>query len=287
MGGGFYSSMAYSAMSDSRGYKTASASQIFTSRRMDPQMDPKEANIRESRDGPDHPESVAIIVALDVTGSMGDIPMRLIREDFPKMMDAIIQRVKDPQILFMGIGDYSCDAAPLQVGQFESSTEMLTKWLTTTWLEGGGGGNSWESYSMAWLFASRHTAIDCLEKRGQKGILITIGDEPLNPEIPGEIISRYTTESQASRISSEDLYKEVCNKYHTFHINVEHVRFRDDVVGSWRQVVGQNIVTVQGAEGVAPKIAELVLDNVKHSFGTLASAPGTANHKPDDEEMML
>ena len=263
MGGGSYSTVMYRSVVANASYDTKSTAQIFTRRMIDPQMDPAEAEVRESRDSVEHPESVAIIIALDVTGSMGDIPTQLIKSDFPKLMDSIIQRgIQHPQIMFMGVGDYACDAAPLQVGQFESSTEMLIKWLTTTWLEGGGGGNSWESYSMAWLYASRHTALDCLEKRGQKGILVTIGDEPLNPDIPGNIISRYTTEKQAVTISSEELYKEVCQKYHTFHINVEHGRGDSRVAGTWKPVLGQNFVEVNNAEDVAGAIAELVIANV-------------------------
>ena len=69
-------------------------------------------------------------------------------------MDKIIQSgIKDPQVLFLAIGDHECDTSPLQVGQFESSDELLEHWLTHVWLEGGGGGNRGESYALAWHFA--------------------------------------------------------------------------------------------------------------------------------------
>src|SRR5690606_5631209 len=81
-------------------------------------------------------------------------------------------------VLFLAIGDHETDSAPLQVGQFESGDAELDLWLTRTWLEGKGGANSGESYLLAWYFASKFTKLDSLDKRGQKGFLFTIGDEP-------------------------------------------------------------------------------------------------------------
>ena len=57
-----------------------------------------------------------------------------------------------------------CDSAPLQVGQFESSDELLDKWLTNIYFEAGGGGNGGESYALAWYFAALKTATDSMEK---------------------------------------------------------------------------------------------------------------------------
>jgi uncharacterized sporulation protein YeaH/YhbH (DUF444 family) len=47
-------------------------------------MNPKGVRLRESRDSPDHPESLSVAFALDVTGSMGQIPKLLATEQFPK-----------------------------------------------------------------------------------------------------------------------------------------------------------------------------------------------------------
>ena len=51
-------------------------------------------------------------------------------------------KVPDPQILFVAVGDATSDRAPLQVGQFESTAELMDQWLTWSFLEGGGGGSS-------------------------------------------------------------------------------------------------------------------------------------------------
>lgn len=145
MGYTSYSTDSRSARAATRGYATKSANDIFEQnkeRKIHESMDPKKAKLRESMDSEIHPLSVPIILGLDVTGSMLDVPVYLIREGLPKMMSNIIERgIKDPQVLFLAIGDAETDYFPLQVGQFESGDEELDLWLTRTYLEGHGGGN--------------------------------------------------------------------------------------------------------------------------------------------------
>ena len=139
-------------------------------------LDPKGVT-RESRDSANHPESVSIAVAFDVTGSMRDVP-RILQKGLPKLMGLLLQKrwIEHPQILFGAVGDATCDRVPLQIGQFESDIAMegdLERFL----LEGGGGGQAMESYELAIYMASRHFSIDCWEKRKRKGYLFLIGDE--------------------------------------------------------------------------------------------------------------
>ena len=179
MGSGTYSYTRRTSRAHNVGYDSKPREEIFRERSMNNAMSPHGVGIRESRDSEEHPESLAIILALDVTGSMGSIPHYLVKEGLPLIVDKLMKAgISNPQILFIAIGDHTCDEAPLQIGQFESSDELLDHWLTTVWLEGRGGGNDGESYMLAWYFAGKHTSIDCFEKRGQKGLLFTIGDEP-------------------------------------------------------------------------------------------------------------
>ena len=101
----------------------------------------------------EHPFSTPIIIALDVTGSMMDTPYEMIRDQFPKIMDSLIQLgVRDPQIMFMAVGDHVYDRYPIQIGQFES--EILDT-LQSFVIEGGGG----ESYLLAHIVAGYHTEL--------------------------------------------------------------------------------------------------------------------------------
>ena len=166
MGSGSYSFAAYSALSTDRGYATKSADAVFTNHTLSAKSDIKLSNVnarnyntqvkpemintgvRESRDSNEHPETTPIIIALDVTGSMRRTPHEMIKDNFPKLMDALMQLgVKDPQLLFMAVGDHEYDRYPIQVGQFESDTEKIVNSLEEFVLEGGGGGNSGETDS--------------------------------------------------------------------------------------------------------------------------------------------
>lgn len=180
-----------------------------------PKMNPMDV-MRESRDSEAHPESVAIGVILDVTGSMCHIP-RLIQDNLPKLLKSLNGVVKDPQILFGAVGDAQAgDQGPLQTGQFESGIEMDDD-ISRFFLEGGGGGNAGESYELAIYFFARHTSIDCFEKRGKKGYLFIIGDEPPLPFVePGDV--KKLIGASIKRISVEDIVKECQKKYNIFFL---------------------------------------------------------------------
>ena len=105
-------------------------------------LDPKGVTVRESRDSDNHPNSNAIIVGLDVTGSMGRV-VKAIHAKLPLLMGILTRKnyIPDPQIMFAAVGDATCDRIPLQVGQFESGAEMEGD-LGRVVIEGGGGGQT-------------------------------------------------------------------------------------------------------------------------------------------------
>src|SRR5678816_3404642 len=158
-------------------------------------LDPRGLGIRESRDSEEHPESNAIIISLDVTGSMGRV-VRGIHGDLPRLHELLLghRYVPHPQIMFAAVGDATCDRVPLQVGQFESDNRMDQN-LENMILEGGGGGQKTESYELMLYVAAKHTAIDCWEKRKHKGYLFIIGDEMAYPQVKADIIRNTLGES--------------------------------------------------------------------------------------------
>jgi len=287
MGGGFYSSRKRAIRSESLGYTTKSAKEIFTSRNVNSEMNPSGVTLRESRDSADHPNSVPVIIGLDVTGSMGSIPHFLVKEGLPQMMQKIIDNgVPDPQVLFLGIGDHECDQAPLQVGQFESSDALLDHWLTKLWIEGGGGGNVGESYHLAWFFASRYTSIDSFEKRGKKGILITIGDEPVLPDLDLRYQKKLMGDGQYSNVTSAELLDKAREQYEVFHLHLlQGAGSSQRVKDGWTQLLGDNVLFVQRREEVADVIANKVVE-VASATGTV-TAPVASVVADTDGDMML
>lgn len=295
MGGGTYSSTARSVRADSLGYATKSTREIFKERQMNNAMNPNGVEIRESRDSDEHPNSLAVIIGLDLTGSMGSIPHFLVKEGLPHIMDNIISKgIKDPQLLFLGVGDAEEDRAPLQVGQFESSDELLDHWLTTVWLEGGGGANAGESYHLAWYFAGYHTSIDCFEKRGQKGFLFTIGDEPDLKSISKHQLKSIMGDGQYQTLSNVELLDKAKEMYNVYHLHLKQGSNgrSQHVMNGWKQLMGDNLIIIERKEEVAEAIAKIVTANAntfinEEDFGDIPLMDDGSTTEKSEEEIML
>jgi hypothetical protein len=261
MGGGKYSFESRLAREEDLGYKTKSTYEIFKQRSINNAMNPYGIVVRESRDSKEHPYSIAIVLALDVTGSMGTIPHFLVKEGLPNIMANIINGgINDPQILFLAIGDHECDNSPLQVAQFESSDELLDKWLTDVYLEGGGGGNEGESYLISWYFAGFHTSIDCYEKRKEKGFLFTIGDEPTLKTLPKRSLQNIMGEGQFADFSANMLLEKAREKYHCFHLHIKQTAAgsRQETIDGWKQLMGDGLIIVENKNDVSQIISEII-----------------------------
>ena len=110
MGSGIWSTDVYDAADRYRRATGASAFAYSDSgaRTVHSALDPKGVGKRESRDSDEHPDSVAIAVMFDVTGSMGSVP-RVLQQKLPQLLGLLLRKgyVKDPQILFGAIGSPS------------------------------------------------------------------------------------------------------------------------------------------------------------------------------------
>lgn len=285
MGYGSYSVDDRNIRSSVEGYETKSVQQIFKQTTIKNEMSPLGVSLRESKDSEDNPNSVPIILALDVTGSMGMIPHSLVKTDLPTIMGKIMQQgVPNPQMLFLAIGDHEYDSSPLQVGQFETCDELLDKWLTDVYLEGGGGGNAGESYMLAWYFAARHTVLDSFEKRGKKGFLFTIGDEPTLPILPGRVIDNIMGTSQGMDITSAELLEEARKSYHVYHLHIKETGSgrRQSVVAGWIQLMQDDVIVVEHREDLTKIIPEII---AKHT-DSFQEKENTQDSPATEEEIL-
>ena len=146
MGSGIWSTNVYDAAAS---YRAATGASAFAysdggARQAHPALDPRNAGTRESRDSDEHPESLALAVLFDVTGSMRTVP-RTLQSKLPDLLGLLTRKgyATDPHLMFGAIGDATCDRVPLQVGQFESDNRMDDD-LGRILLEGGGGGQMTE-----------------------------------------------------------------------------------------------------------------------------------------------
>ena len=247
MGGGAWSPKAYSmsaALRARTGTDTFSHSAYARQSgdyRVHQTLDPRGMGVRESRDSDEHPTSNAIIISLDVTGSM-DRVVRGIHADLPKLHEMLLGRnyIPHPQIMFAAVGDATCDRVPLQVGQFESDNRMDQN-LESVILEGGGGGQKTESYELMLYVAARHTAIDCWEKRRRKGYLFIIGDEMAYPCVKREETQRLIAGGLQENLPLADVIAEVRERYHLYYIIPGGAAHGADkqVLQFWRQHLGE------------------------------------------------
>ena len=192
--------------------------QVYRSMMLNEQLNPKNV-IRECCNSEEHPNTIPVILALDVTGSMGDACQET-AEALGVIMEQLYKKFKDIEIMVMGIGDLAYDKAPIQISQFESDVR-IAEWLDKIYMEHGGGGNSYESYTAAWYMGLRHTKLDAYDKQGRKGIIITMGDEPLNPYLPEFELSNVTGDSLQGDIETKDLFKDASEKFDIYHIAVD------------------------------------------------------------------
>jgi hypothetical protein len=256
MGYSNWSDASYDQLSAQRSQKPAQ--QIFTQgSSIEARLNPLNVQVRESRDSTAHPHSNALIVAFDVTGSMGQIPEQFARQKLGKLMRMLLdgKYIEDPQLLFAAIGDGYTDRAPLQIAQFESGLEM-DQWLTKIWLEKNGGGQKKESYGLAHYFAAKHTSTDCFEKRQKKGYLFTMGDE-LSWDVPPEHIQRTFGYTPKESLSIKEVIRLAQEKYNVFHIVIAQGSNGKDpeVHKFWQGLLQDRSLILTDVEAVCETIA--------------------------------
>jgi hypothetical protein len=283
MGSGIWSTDVYDAADR---YRRATGTSAFAysdsgARTVHPRLDPRDA-LRESRDSAEHPESVAIAVLFDVTGSMRRVP-RVLQAKLPQLLDLLLRKgyTRDPQIMFGAIGDATCDRVPLQIGQFESDNRMDED-LGRIVLEGGGGGQMTESYELALYFMARHTSIDCYERRGRRGYLFIIGDEMAYGRVKGREVHQVIGDHLSEDLSLRRIVEEVRQKYNVFYLLPAGSSYAGDpvVLDFWRDLLGQNAVELDDLDAVCETIALAVglgegtvdLDTGLHDLADVGSA---------------
>lgn len=282
MGGGCYSYM--KDVKRKLGNSSMSREEVFTQSKMNPEMSIVN-KVRECRDSEEHPESLPIIIALDVTGSMGKVPHSLITGGFPEIMKKIMDEgIAHPQVCFVGIGDQYSDRAPIQAGQFESSDELLDRWLKTIWLEGMGGGNGGESYQLAWWFAAAHTDTDHFKKRRKKGVLITIGDEPIHRGISKqEFMELFGDSNETLSMPTSEILEQAKEKWDIYHINLmDYSGMKAMTQKCWQDYLGDHVINTE--DGGGSDIPEIISGIILKSVGTGWTKPQVAKEEPTPDK---
>ena len=260
MGGGAWTARDWDGYTKSKNITNQSTvKDIYKSTSMKTNLNPKGVAIRESCDSTDNPQSTAVIIGLDVTGSMGYLAETIAKGALHKLITEIYDKkpISNPHIMIMAIGDGKCDSAPLQITQFEADIRLAEQ-LSDIYFEGCGGGNGGESYLAAWYFAAKHTKIDCFEKRGQKGFLFTIGDEPNHGTLTKSEIERIFGDRVEKYYTAEELLDEVSRKYEVFHLCVGNYAHYGSLT-KWKASLNERAFEVSDHEKI-PEIIESTME---------------------------
>ncbi|MCA9070767.1 MAG: hypothetical protein KDA84_17675 [Planctomycetaceae bacterium] len=225
-------------------------------------MDPAKMKngIRESRDSEAHPNSNAVAVMFDVTGSMQRVP-RILQKNLPTLMGLCLRNgyLDDPAILIGAIGDATCDLVPLQLGQFESGNEIEND-LSRLYLEGGGGGQQMESYELALYFLARKAVMDSLEKRGKKGYAFIIGDEMPYKKVKRREVEKVFGETLQADIPIREIIAEAQEKFEIYFVLPNMTSYYNDpkILDCWRDLLGQYVLRLEDPAGISELIASTI-----------------------------
>ena len=265
MGSGRWSTNVYDAAAEYRvatgadpfDYSSRARAGLRSGWKAHPTLDPRGLTVRESRDSAGHPESLAIAVLFDVTGSMQYVP-RVLQTKLPELFGLLLRKgyTQHPQILFGAVGDATCDRVPLQIGQFESDNRMDIH-LGNIFLEGGGGGQMTESYDLAMYAMARHTSLDCHEKRGRRGYLFLIGDELPYGRVKAREVQAVLGERIPGDIPLTVLLPELQQRYDVYYILPAGTAYSGNrkVLSTWRNLLGRNVLELDNLAAVCETIA--------------------------------
>lgn len=243
MGGGSWEASAFCNYSVSKGRVvnldgTASCQNMFIQKNLNEDLNPYK-KIRECCDTEEHPYTIPVILALDVTGSMGSA-CKKVAQSLNVIMSELYSKYKDIEFMIMAIGDLAYDDEPIQVSQFESDIR-IAEHTDKIYFEAGGGGNCYESYTAAWYFGLYNTDLHCW-RRGKKGIIITLGDEPLNPYLPKDRLNNCIGCTLQSDVNTKDLYKQASKKFDIYHIAIDDPdtsfkTYQEQITKSWGDIL--------------------------------------------------
>lgn len=260
MGGCSYDRDVYSSGSShsSSGFHSSSLSDhtfsVSSVRELDSKLLPKNRTLECSA-------KTGIVIALDVTGSMGD-SAKLLYDKLPMLWGQLEQQgyLDDFAISFAAVGDCNCDGAPFQVCNFAQGTD-IDDWISKLYLEEGGGGQLSESYEMLAYFYANNVRFT--HPKADKPFFFMIGDEAPYPELSAEDIREHFGDRVQGDVQTTKVFEQVAKKYHFKHLHVPYGgggRSSSDqaIEREWRKCIGEDYIKVSEPKSVVDVILGIV-----------------------------
>ena len=232
MGGGVFDSSTYYSSATTR--KAAGVDDFAyskTSKTIHDSLKPtrikdKAFKVLESRDSAEHPETTAIIVCFDVTGSNASRAVQA-QKTLPGLMTLLEKYVADPQIAVAANDDFEYEPDRcFQMSEFESDNR-IDEHIRNIKIVQNGGGNRAESYDLILFAALNKVATDCFEQRGKKGYLFMYADEPFFTVCSADAQEHVFGEKDAKDIPIQKLVADTKEKWEIFILFPAGSRYSD------------------------------------------------------------
>ena len=268
MGGSTYAAADFATLRSTSTTASAAASPtaFYTSRSIHEDLDPSKFKNRrrEARNGPTTPKSTPICLFGDETGSMGEVAHEIASTGMEKMITEIYKRmpVTDPQIAIGAMGDVISDQHPLQLSQFEADSKQVDN-LKKIYLEGNGGGNSWESYNLPWHVCLYHVEADAFDE-GRKGFLFSWGDELPPQNLTSAQLEKVYHNKDEPVATNEELLAGLKKNWYVYHFIVASspslgsVNRAESLRERWAPLMGENVIIVDNHKNLPEVMISLM-----------------------------
>lgn len=210
----------------------------------------------ESRDSDEHPDSNAVFVSFDVTGSNYERAVDA-QKKLSNLMTLLNKYLPDPQVLVAANDDYTVvGKSSVQISDFESDNR-IDEHIRNVWLVRNGGGNDGESYDLIMYAAANFTIMDCLEKRGRKGYFFMYADEPIFQQVQASQVEDIFGVKIGQDLPIAEVIDDLKEKFHVFVIWPEggYPHSREQYVKLFGE---ESVVTLQHPNLICELIAGIV-----------------------------
>lgn len=255
MGGGSYERDVYEAPSAGGGGGgaapaafSAEAQKALQQQELHPELDPRGRRLQCDAGTP-------IVLAIDVTGSMGDWA-RILYDKFPMFFGQLTLHgyCEDPVVSIAGVGDAAYDTAPLQISAFDRGV-AIDGLISKLFIEGGGGSNSEESYDLACHYYASPSLVTLPPAGGRsKPFFFMTGDEFLYRSVNPVFVDQWIGDagSQGLGDSSGDpwslagLFAALSARYEVFLLKKTHASAtaEPEIRKQWEDLIGPSRVIV-------------------------------------------
>lgn len=231
-------------------------------KKVHPSLDPARINKKpfgklESRDSEEHPESNAVLLCFDVTGSNYENAV-IAQQKLGGLMDMLSKYMVDPQLAIAANDDFKAGQRErcVQISDFESDNRVDNH-IKNTILVRDGGGNNGESYDLLLYAAARKTVLDCVEKRNKKGYLFFYADEPFMDEVDKDEVAYVYGDTLERSIPIKKMIEEAEKLYEIYVIWPEngYIEARDQ----YKKLFGkERVLTLQDPSMICELVGSVI-----------------------------